>query len=244
MSTLPQGKDASDVPTHVAIIMDGNGRWAKAKGLPRTVGHRQGAEVVRTVVQTAADMGVDYLTLYGFSSDNWKRPPSEVRDLMELLRFYLRSEIAYLHKNGVRLRVIGDRDRLDSDIVGLIEQAEQSTAGNRGLNLVIAISYSGRGEIIDAAQGLAEEVAAGHLQPDQVNEASFAHHLYTADIPDPDLLIRTSGEQRISNFLLWQCAYTEFVFVDTLWPDFSAQDFEDSVREYQRRERRFGTAGA
>jgi undecaprenyl diphosphate synthase len=244
MSTVPQHKDAADVPTHVAIIMDGNGRWAQAKGLPRTMGHHQGAEVVRTVVRAAADLGVDYLTLYGFSSENWKRPPTEVRDLMGLLRFYLRSEVPYLHENGVRLRVIGDRKRLDPDIVQLIEQAERSTAENCALNLVIAISYSGRGEIVDAVQELAQAVAAGQLQPDEVNEASFARHLYTSDIPDPDLLIRTSGEQRISNFLLWQCAYTEFVFVNTLWPDFTAQDFEDSVREYQRRERRFGTAGA
>ncbi len=244
MSTVPQHKDPTDMPVHVAIIMDGNGRWAKAKGLPRTVGHRQGAEVVRTVVQAAADLGVEYLTLYGFSSENWKRPPKEVRDLMGLLRYYLRSEVAYLHENGVRLRVIGDRKRLDPDIVELIEQAEHSTAGNRALNLVIAISYSGRGEIIDAVKDLADEVASGRMQPDEVNDASFARYLYTADIPDPDLLIRTSGEQRISNFLLWQCAYTEFVFVDTLWPDFSRQDFESSVREYQNRDRRFGTAGA
>ena len=243
MNTLPQHKETIDMPVHVAIIMDGNGRWAQAKGLPRTVGHRQGAEVVRTVVQAAADLGISYLTLYGFSSENWKRPPAEVRDLMGLMRYYLRSEVAYLHENGVRLRVIGDRKRLDPDIVQLIEQAERSTADNRTLTLVIAISYSGRGEIIDAVQDLAEDIASGRMQTDQVNEASFARHLYTADIPDPDLLIRTSGEQRISNFLLWQCAYTEFVFVDTLWPDFSRQDFEDSVREYQRRERRFGAAG-
>lgn len=244
MAIAPSSKQPAPPPVHVAIIMDGNGRWAKARGLPRAAGHKRGAEAVRTAVEAAIDLGVSYLTLYGFSSENWKRPLEEVGALMALLRLYLRSEIADLHRNGVRLRVIGDRARLDKDIVALIEDGEALTKDNRRLTLVLALSYGGRQEIAIAARRLAEEVAAGRLAPDQIDEAAVARNLFTADIPDPDLLIRTSGEMRVSNFLLWQTAYAEMVFTETLWPDFSPQDLAAAVSAYQRRERRYGAATA
>lgn len=242
MQITPQPKvgDAS-VPTHVAIIMDGNGRWAAARGFPRTEGHRRGAESVREVIKTASRIGVKYLTLFGFSSENWKRPSGEVMDLMGLLRLYLRKELAELHKQGVRFRVIGDRARLPEDIQTLIVTAEERTRTNAGLNLVLALSYGGRAEITNAARVVAEQIKSGALQPADIDENVFANALETADIPDPDLLIRTSGEHRISNFLLWQLAYTEFVFTDTLWPDFRAEEFESALAEFQSRERRFGT---
>ena len=229
-------------PAHVAIIMAGNGRWAKARGLPRIAGHRRGAEAVRRTVTAAGELGISYLTLFGFSSENWKRPSDEVDDLMGLLRVYLRGEIAELHRQGVRVRIIGDRTRLAPDIVTLIANAEQLTAENSRLNLIVALSYGGRHDIVQAARRLAAEAAAGRLAPDRIEEAQFAAQLYTAGIPDPDLLIRTSGEQRISNFLLWQTAYTELVFVDTLWPDFGASDLEKAVREFHGRDRRYGTS--
>ncbi|HKT19388.1 MAG TPA: isoprenyl transferase [Stellaceae bacterium] len=229
-------------PAHVAIIMDGNGRWAKARGLPRIQGHRRGAEAVRRTVTAAAELGIAYLTLFGFSSENWKRPSDEVDDLMALLRVYLRGEIAELHRQGVRVRVIGERKRLAPDIVTLIANAEQLTQDNSRLNLTVALSYGGRHDIVQAARRLAAEVKAGRLAPEAIDEAQFAAHLYTAGIPDPDLLIRTSGEQRISNFLLWQTAYTELVFVDTLWPDFGASDLETAVRVFHGRDRRYGTS--
>ncbi|MEK9725718.1 MAG: polyprenyl diphosphate synthase, partial [Rhodospirillaceae bacterium] len=187
-------------PRHLAIIMDGNGRWAKARGLPRTAGHQHGAEAVRRSIEGAVELGIRYLTLFGFSSENWKRPADEVKDLMGLLRFYLKSEIRKLRREGVRFRVIGDRDRLDADIVALIEEAEGATAANSRLGLVIALSYGSRAEIASAARAIARKAAAGEIAPDAIDEATVANHLYTADIPDPDLLIRTSGEQRISNF--------------------------------------------
>jgi len=236
----PEVGDAS-VPTHVAIIMDGNGRWAAARGFPRTEGHRRGAESVREVIKTASRLGVKYLTLFGFSSENWKRPSGEVMDLMGLLRLYLRKELAELHKQGVRFRVIGDRARLPQDIQTLIVTAEERTRANAGLNLVLALSYGGRAEITNAARAVAEQIKSGALQPADIDENVFANALETADIPDPDLLIRTSGERRISNFLLWQLAYTEFVFTDTLWPDFRAEEFEIALAEFHSRERRFGT---
>jgi undecaprenyl diphosphate synthase len=244
MKPVPLHKDLVEPPLHVAIIMDGNGRWAQKRALPRTAGHKRGADAVKTVIEGAVEMGVGYLTLYGFSSENWKRPAAEVSDLMGLLRYYLRSEIAYLHKQGVRFRVIGDRGRLAPDITSLIEEAERLTADNHTLTLIIALSYGGRAEIATAARHLAEDVAAGTLRPEDVDEAAVAGRLFTADVPDPDLLIRTSGEQRISNFLLWQLAYSEFMFVDTLWPDFSKEDFRNAIREYQRRERRYGATTA
>jgi len=238
ISTVPYAP-----PKHVAIIMDGNGRWAKARGLPRTAGHRKGVEAVRRTVEAARELGIPYLTMFGFSSENWRRPEGEIFDLMQLLRFYLRSEIAELHKNGVRLRVIGDRSKLSGDIVTMIEKAEELTRGNTELNLIIALSYGARQEIVSAARRMVEDALAGRLSPEDVTEESFSARLLTRDIPDPDLLVRTSGEQRISNFLLWQLAYTELVFVDTLWPDFTKRDLEDAIREFNQRDRRFGAVG-
>ncbi len=240
MDALPSSAGA-EPPVHVAIIMDGNGRWAKARGLPRIAGHQRGAEAVRRVVSGAAELGIEYLTLYGFSSENWKRPPAEVDDLMQLLRLYLEREIATLHDNGIRLRIIGERDRFSASIIALIDKAERLTAANRRLNLTMALSYGGRAEIAAAARRIAFDVAAGRLAPDAVDETLFARHLATADIPDPDLVIRTSGEKRISNFLLWQSAYAELVFMDKLWPDFTREDLEQAIREYQARERRYGS---
>ncbi len=229
-------------PLHVAIIMDGNGRWAKARGLPRTVGHQRGAEAVRRTVRGAAELGISYLTLFGFSSENWKRSAAEIDDLMSLLRFYLRSEIAELDRNGVRSRVIGDRARLASDIVKLIDEAESRTRGNARLNLTVALSYGGRSEITLAARRLAQAVRAGELSIEDIDEDAFARRLLTVDIPDPDLLIRTSGEKRVSKFLLWQSAYAELIFLDRLWPDFAKDDLESAIREFQSRDRRYGAA--
>jgi undecaprenyl diphosphate synthase len=237
-----QRSQAGPPPAHVAIIMDGNGRWARARGLPRTAGHRKGAEAVRRAVSCADELGIGYLTLYGFSSENWKRPATEVQDLMGLLRRYLQSDLTKLHKNGVRLRVIGERYRLPPDIVRMIEDAEGMTAGNHGLNLTVALSYGGRQEILGAARRLAEAAAEGRLDPGDIDEAAFSAQLATADMPDPDLVIRTSGEQRISNFLLWQSAYSELIFIDKLWPDFSKEDFALAISEFQQRDRRYGAA--
>ena len=235
---------AAEPPKHVAIIMDGNGRWAVSRGLPRTAGHHRGAEAVRRSVIGAAELGISYLTLFGFSSENWKRPPTEVDDLMGLLRLYLRSEIAEFHRNGVRLRVIGDRERLSSDLVGMIAGAEEMTDANRRLQLTVALSYGGRSEIARAARRIAERAKAGEIDPAEIDEPLFEQHLLTAGMPDPDLVIRTSGEKRISNFLLWQTAYAELVFIDKLWPDFTKQDLEDAIREFRSRDRRYGaTAG-
>lgn len=230
-------------PRHVAIIMDGNGRWAKARGLPRNLGHRQGVDAVREVVRNCRKLGIEYLTLYAFSSENWKRPQSEVSGLMDLLRLYIRRELDDLRRNGVRIRVIGDRTRLAPDIVSLIEDAESQTRENRTLTLVIALSYGGQDEIVAACRQIAEQVAAGKLAPEQITADTLAGNLQTVGIPDPDLVIRTSGEQRLSNFLLWQTAYSELVFVDKLWPDFAAEDLAAAVGEFQRRERRYGASG-
>jgi undecaprenyl diphosphate synthase len=227
-------------PRHVAIIMDGNGRWARARGLPRIAGHRSGAEAARRTVAAAAELGIRYLTLFGFSSENWKRPFSEVDDLMGLLRHYLRGEIAQLHGNGVRLRVIGDKRRFAPDIAAMMDHAERLTEKNGGINLTIALSYGGRAEIAAAVGAIAAEVKAGRLSLEEIDEALIGRHLFTADLPDPDLLIRTSGEQRISNFLLWQCAYAELVFTPTLWPDFGREDLEGAIADYSGRERRYG----
>jgi len=224
-------KDES--PQHVAIIMDGNGRWASMRGLPRKVGHKHGAEAARRVVRAASELGIDYITLFGFSSENWSRPKSEVQELMKLLRHYLRSETAELHKNGARLLVIGDREGLDDDIVKLIENAEALTSENEKITVVIALNYGGRHDILQAAYRAKGENFDEFAK-------SFEGFLMTSDIPDPDVLIRTSGEQRISNFLLWQCAYSEFVFSDTLWPDFDKKDLEQALAEFASRERRFG----
>ena len=230
------------LPRHVAIIMDGNGRWAQARGLPRIAGHRRGADAVRRTLVAAGELGIPYLTLFGFSSENWKRPPDEIEALMGLLRHYLRSEIAELHRHGVRLRVIGERDRLAGDIAGMIRQAETLTGDNDRMNLTIALSYGGRAEIVAAARAIATEVMQGRLTLDAIDEAAISGRLFTSELPEPDLLIRTSGEQRISNFLLWQCAYAELVFTKTLWPDFGRVDLEQAVADYGGRERRYGAS--
>ncbi|NQU60362.1 MAG: isoprenyl transferase [Rhodospirillales bacterium] len=243
-ATSLQKKDsAQPPPVHVAIIMDGNGRWAKARGLPRTAGHQRGAEAVKNALKSAVSMGISYLTLFGFSSENWKRPESEVHDLMGLLRFYIKKEIKELNTEGIRFRVIGDRDRLAPDIISLIEDAEALTAGNVRLTLTVALSYGGRAEITSAARKIAEDVMAGTLDVKDIDETEMSKRLFTADIPDPDILIRTSGEERISNFLLWQLAYSELVFIDTLWPDFTHETLENAVKEFHSRERRFGATG-
>ena len=228
------------LPQHVAIIMDGNGRWARARGLPRIAGHRRGAEAVRRTAARACELGIPYLTLFGFSSENWQRPSSEIHDLMGLLRHYLRAEIAELCRNGIRLKVIGQIRRLAPDIVSLIEQAEETTRDNSAITLTIALSYGGRSEIVAAVRAIAAQVRTGSLAIDAVDEECLARHLFTVDLPDPDLLIRTSGEQRISNFLLWQCAYSELVFTKTLWPDFAKDDLDEAIDEYCGRERRYG----
>ena len=228
------------LPRHIAIIMDGNGRWARSRGLPRIAGHRRGADAVRRTLTAASELGIPYLTLFGFSSENWKRPLDEVDDLMGLLRHYLCGEIADLHRNSVRLRVIGEIARLSPDIVTLIDNAEALTRDNGGINLTIALSYGGRAEIAAAVRAIAAEVKAGQVPLDAVDEDLIARHLFTADLPDPDLLIRTSGEQRISNFLLWQLAYAELYFSDMLWPDFDAAALDTAIESYRSRERRFG----
>lgn len=230
-------------PVHVGIIMDGNGRWAKGRGRPRIDGHRRGMEAVREVVKGSIALGVKYLTLYGFSIENWKRPVAEISSLMGLLRLYLRQEIKELDQQGVQVLFIGHRTLLPDDIVSLIEKAEEQTKGNTNLNLVVALSYGARQEITAAAQSVARQVKAGELDVSDIDESVFTKHLETAGMPDPDLVIRTSGEQRISNFLLWQVAYAEFIFVDTLWPDFSRDDLREAINEYHRRERRYGAAG-
>ncbi len=229
-------------PLHVAIIMDGNGRWAKARGLRRIVGHQQGAEAVRRTVKHCRELGVSYLTIYAFSSENWKRPPTEVDDLMGLMRLYLRRELDELVDAGVRMRFIGDRHRLPDDIIALVNQAEQRTRTSSGLTLTVALNYGGRREIVEAAQRLARDAAAGRLDPGDIDEKTFADQLATNGLPEPDLLIRTSGEQRISNFWLWQLAYTELVFIPAMWPDFTKQHLEDAINEFHRRERRYGAS--
>ena len=225
---------------HVAIIMDGNGRWASARGLPRTLGHKAGIEAVRRTLKAARTLPVSHVTLYSFSSENWSRPLIEINELMKLLRFYLRSELASMHKEGIRVRIIGDRRRLPPDIVELIEHAEDLTNENKDLTLTLALSYGGRQEITLAARGLAKAVERGQLQADAIDEHVFRSFLFTGGMPDPDMIIRTSGEKRISNFLLWQSAYAEFVFMDVLWPDFGAAHLAEAIAEYHRRERRYG----
>ncbi len=237
--TEPAGTGPA-VPGHVAIIMDGNGRWAAARGLPRVAGHRAGAQAVRRTIEAAIRAGVSWLTLYAFSSENWRRPAGEVRDLTGLLRHYLRNEVAELDAQGVRLRFIGDLGRFPADIQSELRAAVQRTLDNTRLNLVIALSYGARAEIVDAARRLAAAAQAGTLDPAALTEAAFGRALATAGMPDPDLILRTSGEQRLSNFLLWQAAYAELLFLDVLWPDFDAARFGEALAEFARRERRFG----
>jgi len=240
MVAVPSPASTANAPVHVAIIMDGNGRWAQSRGLPRTAGHRQGMEAVRETVRTAKALGIDFLTLYGFSSENWNRPADEVQDLMGLLRLYLAREVEELKREGVRMRFIGNRTRLPADIVDLIGRSEAETSGNTQLTLVIALSYGSRDEIVEAARGLARRVRDGSLDPEAISEEALERELSTRGIPDPDLIIRTSGEQRLSNFLLWQAAYSELIFTDRLWPDFKAADLAAALEEFRRRERRYG----
>ena len=232
------------IPAHIAIIMDGNGRWAKARGLPRVAGHRAGVEALRRTVRAVSDMGIAWLTLYAFSSENWSRPKSEVSDLMGLLKIYIRRDLADLHRSGVRVRVIGDRDGLSPDIRALLAEAETLTAGNTSLNLVIAFNYGGRDEIARAARRLAQAARDGSIHPDDICEETFGHFLDTVDMPDPDIVIRTSGEMRLSNFLPWQSAYSELIFLPCYWPDFGRADLDEALKIFASRERRFGGVAA
>jgi undecaprenyl diphosphate synthase len=229
-----------ETPRHVAIIMDGNGRWASARGLPRGEGHRRGVEALRKTVRAAGEMGISYLTIFSFSAENWTRPASEIRDLMGLLRRFIRNDLAELHQNRVKVRVIGERGDLDPDIRRLLEEAEELTKDNDKLTLVVAFNYGARQEIARAAAKLAARVKAGEIDPSAVTADAIGQNLDAPDLPDPDLIIRTSGEQRLSNFLLWQSAYSELVFVPTYWPDFDRAALEGAIAEYHRRERRFG----
>ena len=228
------------VPRHVAVIMDGNGRWAKQRGMPRTFGHKQGVEATKRLVRAAHEMGIEVLTIYGFSTENWSRPQDEVDVLMGLLKSYFNAEIAELHKANVRIRVIGNKADFAGDIAQLLLRAETLTKDNNGLTLCVALSYGGRQEIVASAQALAAKVASGELQVEDIDERLLAGGLETSDLPDPDLIIRTSGEQRLSNFLLWQAAYAELYFDPVLWPDYTAENLEKAVATFNSRERRFG----
>jgi len=232
--------DRTDAPLHVALIMDGNGRWAAARGLPRAEGHRRGVDALRRVVRAAHELGIGYLTIFSFSSENWSRPAAEIGDLFGLLRRFIRNDLASLHRDGVRVRVIGERFGLEPDICALLNEAEELTRGNNRLTLVVAFNYGSRQEIARAARQLAREVAEGKRDPDTIDADAIGHYLDAPDIPDPDLIIRTSGEQRLSNFLLWQAAYSELVFVPMHWPDFDKEALEGAIAEFARRERRFG----
>ncbi|HEX8309548.1 MAG TPA: isoprenyl transferase [Allosphingosinicella sp.] len=246
--TLPSARQAPEsagggspgVPRHVAIIMDGNGRWAKARGLPRAAGHRQGAEAARKVLRAAGEAGVECLTLYAFSSENWRRPEDEINDLMGLLRFYITRELDALHREGIRLKILGDHNAFQSDIATLVDQAVTRTADNQRMTLAIALNYGARAELAQAARRLAERAEAGEIRAAEIDEAMVEASLDTAGLPPLDLLIRTSGEQRLSNFLLWQAAYAELLFVDTLWPDFDGDCVREALADYAGRERRFG----
>jgi undecaprenyl diphosphate synthase len=231
---------ADQIPQHVAIIMDGNGRWAKERGLSRFRGHQSGVEAVRRAVSAAGELGVSYLTIYSFSSENWSRPRSEIDDLMGLLRMFIRRDLADLHNNNVKIRIIGERQKVDQDILKMMDDAVALTANNSGLTLVIAFNYGARHEIVRAAKKLAQEAAAGDIHPDDITTDLFSEKLDTSGIPDPDLLIRTSGELRLSNFLLWQSAYSELIFLDLFWPDFAREHLEDAIRQYNARDRRYG----
>ena len=237
---LPAENGGFDMPRHVAIIMDGNGRWAAARGLPRVEGHRRGVEALRKTVRAASELGISVLTIFSFSSENWSRPQSEIRDLLSLLRRFIRNDLADLHNSNVKVRIIGERDDLTPDICSLFEEAENLTRDNDGLTLVVAFNYGARQEIARAAERIASLVASGAMQPGDVTADAIASHLDAPDLPDPDLVIRTSGEQRLSNFLLWQSAYSELVFVPTYWPDFDRTALDAAIDEYRRRERRFG----
>ncbi len=236
----PAESDRTETPRHVAIIMDGNGRWAAARGLPRAEGHRRGVEALRKVVRAAGELGISYLTIFSFSSENWTRPESEIGDLFALLRRFIRNDLATLHSDGVRVRVIGERTGLEPDILAMLKEAEDLTHNNTRFTLVVAFNYGSRQEIANAAQRLAQEVADGTRDPKSIDADTLGHYLDAPDVPDPDLIIRTSGEQRLSNFLMWQAAYSELVFVPIHWPDFDKAALEGAIKEYATRERRFG----
>ena len=233
-------KDKNSAPRHVAIILDGNGRWAKKRFLPRAAGHSAGAKTVEDVCEWAWDLGIKYLTVYAFSTENWKRSEDEVRTLMTLLRDYLKNCLIRSRKNNMRVRVIGDKSRLAPDLQASIEELERESSTCTGLNFTVALNYGGRDEITRAVRSIAEDAAAGKLDPASIDEALISSRIDTADIPDPDLLIRTSGELRLSNFMLWQLAYTEFYFPDVLWPDFTKEDLQKAIDYYNKRDRRFG----
>ena len=230
----------SSNPRHVAIIMDGNGRWASARGLPRSAGHKVGVDAVRRAVRAASDFGIEFLTIYSFSTENWTRPKTEVMFLLELLRRFISQDVAELHASGVKIQIIGDRANLDAKLVRMIEDAERLTAENTKLKLTVAFNYGSRQELVRAAQKIAAQVQSGSLNSESITADTLSQALDTAGMPDPDLMIRTGGEERISNFLLWQCAYAEFVFVPEFWPEFNAEIFARAVAEYNARERRFG----
>lgn len=232
------------IPRHLAVIMDGNGRWAEQRGLPRIAGHRQGVEIARSTVQECSRLGVSCLTLFAFSSENWQRPQGEVQALMGLLTSFISAELPTLCQNDIRLRIIGDRSRLSEAVNKVLDHAVSTTAQNKGLVLVLALSYGSRDEQVRAVRDLALRVAAGEIDAGKIDEQAISAALDTAGIPDPDLLVRTSGEMRISNFLLWQLAYTELYFTDVLWPDFDAQQLHRALEEFGRRQRRFGKTGA
>jgi undecaprenyl diphosphate synthase len=236
----PGWRNGALVPRHVAIIMDGNGRWAESRGLPRSAGHHMGVEAVRRTVRAAMEIGIQYLTIFSFSSENWARPAAEIDDLMGLMRRFIRWDLAELHRNGVRIGVIGERDRVDPELLALIDEAIALTSENSALNLMIAFNYGSRAEIARAARRLAERALEGAIKPQDITPEALSAALDTNGVPDPDLLIRTSGETRISNFLLWQLAYTELYFTPTLWPDFRRRELLLALLEFQRRERRFG----
>ena len=236
----PGSAGGASVPRHIAIIMDGNGRWAKARGLPRVAGHRQGAEAARKVLRAAGEAGVECLTLYAFSSENWRRPEDEVNDLMGLLRLYIGRELDALHKEGIRLRIIGNHRAFSPDTARMVDEAVARTAGNSRMTLAVALNYGSRGELVDVARRIAVQAASGALAPEEVDEALIDNSLDTADLPPLDLLIRTSGEYRLSNFLLWQAAYAELLFVDTFWPDFDGDSLRAALAQFALRERRYG----
>jgi undecaprenyl diphosphate synthase len=231
-------------PKHVAIIMDGNGRWAKARGLPRALGHKEGVEALRRAVEASRDLGLTHLSVYAFSTENWSRPQAEIDALFDLLRLFVKRDLARLHRDGVRIRIIGQREGLNEDILGLIDEAIQLTKNNTRLTLNIAFNYGGRGEIVAATREIARLAAAGKLKPDDIDEAMISRMVWTGESPDPDLVIRTSGELRLSNFLLWSGAYAELMFMDVWWPDFNRECLEKAIDAFRRRDRRFGGLGA
>ena len=237
---MPLTSPPNAVPRHVAIIMDGNGRWAAERGQPRSSGHRQGVEALRRTVRAAGEIGIEILTLYSFSSENWSRPDSEIRFLLEMMRRFIRTDVADLHKNNVRVMMIGGREGLEPGILSMIEEAEALTRNNTAQKLVIAFNYGSRQEISRAVATIARKIASGKIAPSDITPAVISNHLDTAGLPDPDLLIRTGGEQRLSNYLLWQCAYTEFVFMPEYWPEFDATMLNRAIDEFRSRDRRFG----